>query len=109
MTWRNSQLALPASPPRPSDRFTDLRSKYLKLGIYHQKAFNACYTKFASADDLFRQFPDDLNGRCPIKIADDLAANQVFDVSQKTIRAKLKRGLKRWRMASTRFVIAISP
>ena len=79
------------SPER--DRFMDLRRKYLKLGIYHQKAFNACYTKFTSADDLFRQFPDDLEralSETVAKVADDLAANQVFDVSQKTIRAELE-------------------
>lgn len=84
-------LTLTTSSER--DNFTALRRRYVELGQKHQRKFYARYTVFKTADDLFEHLAVELNNifdEIAALVADDLAANRIFDVSEKSIRADLE-------------------
>ena len=75
------------------DMFAVLRQKYFELGKNHQRQFYAHYVSYGSADDLFERLPVDLENvfsETAAMVLHDLAANGIYDVSEKTIRADLE-------------------
>jgi uncharacterized membrane protein YhaH (DUF805 family) len=73
--------------------FIQLRNSYNRLSFEILNKFNLIYPTFGTADQLFRDFPDILNSKISNvveAVSNDLAANRIFDVSEKSIRAELE-------------------
>ncbi len=83
-------LTLSTSPGR--DNFSALRRRYVQLGDKHRSQFNERYAAFQTADDLFASLPADINkvsSEVAAMVAQDLAANRIYDISEKSIRSEL--------------------
>ena len=84
-------MTFTTSPER--DRFAALRRRYLALGERHSGRFGADYPTFKTADDLFEGLPGKIEAalsETAAMVASDLAANGIFDVSEKSLRADLE-------------------
>lgn len=75
------------------DSFAALRSQYRGLGEKHRSLFHAKFAACKSADELFAGLPDDIDAvlaDTTAMVAGDLAANGIFDVGERVIRADLE-------------------
>lgn len=84
-------MALTTSPER--DRFAAMRRRYMGLGEKHRSLFAAKFATCKTADDLFQEVPDVIEtvlADTTAAVVGDLAANGIFDVSEKAIRADLE-------------------
>lgn len=78
------------SPER--DRLAQLRSRYMEVGLAHRRKFLAGYAAFRTADELFEQFPSEIETAISEAVdmaASDIAGHGVYDISVATIRADL--------------------
>ena len=74
------------------DALAALRQKYLQVGLEHRRKFLSGYAAFKTADDLFQQYPEALEAalsEASIMVANDIAANRIYDVDLVTIRTAL--------------------
>ena len=84
------ELRLETSPER--DNYIKLRLRYLHLGEKHRKKFITGYATLKSADELFERLPEEVEtslAETASMVADDLAANGIFDVGMKRLSADL--------------------
>lgn len=84
-------LTLTTSPER--DRFAALRQKYMTLGEDHKRRFAIEFAHCKTADDLFQSVPDNIEAvlaATTAMVASDFAANGIFDIGEKVIRADLE-------------------
>lgn len=75
------------------DRFATLRRRYQDLGNKHKAAFDTYFESVATADELFEVLPNHIDAAISetvAMVANDLAANRIFDISTTVIRADLE-------------------